>query len=169
MGPGIANVFSSITNKMERHTIYLFFVKCSTCFRRFLRPSSGAQNCIYCIGYLVNPLLLPATIVAGSSKGLTRYPMQYIQFWALDDGRRNRLKHVEHFTKNKQIVWRCILLVILENNINSTRHLSSNTRTSLGYWAVYVFSFFGFRHFDNTTGPLLAQGQLKITKFLHFK
>ena len=27
------------------------FINCSTCFRRFLRPSSGAQNCTYSIGY----------------------------------------------------------------------------------------------------------------------
>jgi len=37
--------------------------------------------------------------VAGSSKGLTKYPMLYIQFWAPDDGRRNRLKYVERFTE----------------------------------------------------------------------
>ena len=58
----------------------LIFVKCSICFRRFLRPSSGAQNCIYSIWYFVKPLLLPATVVAGSRKGLTKYPMLYIQF-----------------------------------------------------------------------------------------
>jgi hypothetical protein len=28
-----------------------------------------------------------------------KYPMLHIQFWAPDDGRRNRLKHVEHFTE----------------------------------------------------------------------
>jgi len=28
------------------------YYRCSTCFRRFLRPSSGAQNCIHSIGYL---------------------------------------------------------------------------------------------------------------------
>ena len=28
------------------------YYKCSTGFRRFLRPSSGAQNCIHSIGYL---------------------------------------------------------------------------------------------------------------------
>ena len=39
-----------------------------------------------------------STIVAGSSKGLTNYPMLYIQFWAPDDGWRNRPKYVEHFT-----------------------------------------------------------------------
>jgi hypothetical protein len=27
---------------------------------------------------------------------LNKYPMLYVQFWAPDDGRRNRLKHVEH-------------------------------------------------------------------------
>ena len=32
---------------------------------------------------------------------ITVWQMLYIQFWAPDDGRRNRLKHVEHFTKNK--------------------------------------------------------------------
>ena len=54
MGPCIANLFSNITNKMQRYTVYLFIsVKCSTCFRRFLRPSSGAENCIYSIGYFV--------------------------------------------------------------------------------------------------------------------
>ena len=74
-------------------------MKCTTCFRRFLRPSSGAQNWIYSIGYFVKPLLLPATVVAGSSKGFTKYPMLYIQFWTPDDGRRNRQKHVEHFTE----------------------------------------------------------------------
>jgi hypothetical protein len=30
----------------------IYYYKCSTCFRRFLRPSSGAQNCIQSIGYL---------------------------------------------------------------------------------------------------------------------
>ena len=29
-------------------------------------------------------------------KKLDKYPMLCIQFWAPDDGRRNRLKHVEH-------------------------------------------------------------------------
>jgi hypothetical protein len=30
---------------------------------QFLRPSSGAQNFIYSIGYFVKTLLLPATVV----------------------------------------------------------------------------------------------------------
>ena len=51
-------MYSSTTNKMQLYTIFfaiclfsklamVFLIKCnlcSTCFRRFLRPSSGAQN-----------------------------------------------------------------------------------------------------------------------------
>ena len=84
------------------HNLFIS-VKCSTCFRWFLRPLSGAQNCICSIGYFVKPLLLPATVVAGSSKGLTQYPLLHIQFWAPDDGRRNHLKHVEHFTEMNKL------------------------------------------------------------------
>ena len=51
-------------NQQDATLYYLFIsVKCCTCFRRFLRHSSGVQNCIYSIGYFVKPLLLPATVV----------------------------------------------------------------------------------------------------------
>ena len=42
-----------------------------------------------------------STIVAGSSNGSTKYSMLYIQFWAPDDGRSYRLKHVENFIEKK--------------------------------------------------------------------
>ena len=94
-------------------------MKCSTCFRRLLRPSSGAHNCIYSIGYhvFIAPdfcicflqfcfdvsVLLCFICLFGINKfhvhGSTNYPMLYIQFWAPSDGRRNCLKHVEHFTE----------------------------------------------------------------------
>ena len=102
------------------HNLYIS-VKCSKCFIPFLRPLSGAQNCIYSIGYLVKLLLLPATTIAGSCKGLIKYPMLYIQFWAPDDGRRNRLKHVEHFAEiNKLLnVASCWLYLEIHENIRS--------------------------------------------------
>jgi hypothetical protein len=34
---------------------------------------------------------------SGSSKQLDIHPMLCVQFWAPDDGRRNRPKHVEHW------------------------------------------------------------------------
>jgi hypothetical protein len=49
IGPCIVNVFPSITNKIELYDSFIS-AKCSTCFRRILRPSSGAQNCAYSIG-----------------------------------------------------------------------------------------------------------------------
>ena len=84
------------------HNLFIS-VRCSTCFRLFLCPLSGAQNCVYSIRYIVKPLLLPATTVSGRSRGLTKYQMLYIQFWAPDDGRRNRLKHVEHLTEINEL------------------------------------------------------------------
>ena len=36
--------FLSITKKMQRYTISFIPCQCSTCFRRFLHPSSGAQK-----------------------------------------------------------------------------------------------------------------------------
>jgi hypothetical protein len=39
-------------------------------------------------------LLLPLAVAASK---LVIYQMLFVQFWAPDDGRRNRLKHVEHW------------------------------------------------------------------------
>jgi len=36
---------------------FIYFYKCFTCFRRFLRPSSGAHNCTYSFRYF-QPILL---------------------------------------------------------------------------------------------------------------
>jgi len=70
-------------NKKDATFLNLFIsVRRSTCFRRFFRPSSGAQNCTYNFRYL-------------SDKYLTLY----VQFWAAVDGRKNRLKHVERLTE----------------------------------------------------------------------
>jgi hypothetical protein len=40
---------------------------------------------------------VPLTHDSGKKqKKLNKYPMLCIQFWATDDGQRNRLKHLEH-------------------------------------------------------------------------
>jgi len=55
-------------NQQDATFLNLFiYVRRSTCFRRFFRPSSGAQNCTYSVRYLSDP----AGLVAGSSNGLT--------------------------------------------------------------------------------------------------
>ena len=67
--------YISTTNNMP-HFLNLFIsVNCSTCFRRFLCPSSGAQNCTYSIRYCqINTAACAAimdVITAGSGIGLT--------------------------------------------------------------------------------------------------
>jgi len=51
MGLCIVSVFKHNQQDATLHND-IYYYKCSTCFRRFLRPSSGAQNCIHGIGYL---------------------------------------------------------------------------------------------------------------------
>ena len=63
------------------HNLFIS-VRRSTCFRRFFRPSSRAQICIYSVRYLSD-----------------QYLTLYVQFWTPDDGRKNRLKHVERLTE----------------------------------------------------------------------
>ena len=65
----------------------------------------GTLSNLYCYLPLSWESSNSSMTVAGSSKGLTKYPMLYIQFWAPDDGQRNRLKYVEHFTKNSDTLY----------------------------------------------------------------
>jgi hypothetical protein len=48
------HIFRIFKYNQQDATLYnvFIYVKCSTCFRRVLRLSSGAQNCIHSIGYL---------------------------------------------------------------------------------------------------------------------
>jgi len=52
---------------MQRFLDLFISINCSTCFRRFFRPSSGAQNCTYS----TQLRSISSTIAAGSSIGLT--------------------------------------------------------------------------------------------------
>jgi hypothetical protein len=47
---------NSLKHKQQDATLYniLYYCQRSTCFKRFLRPLSGAQNCTYSVGYLSN-------------------------------------------------------------------------------------------------------------------
>jgi len=75
VAPCIANIFSEY-NRQDAMFLNVFIsVRRSTCFRRFFRPSSGAQNCAYSVRYL------------------------YVEFWAPDDGRKTRQKHAEGLTE----------------------------------------------------------------------
>jgi hypothetical protein len=47
-----SQVYPPKYNQQDATFLDLFiYINCSTCFRRFLRPSSGAQNCTYSVWY----------------------------------------------------------------------------------------------------------------------
>jgi hypothetical protein len=61
MGLYIVNVF--FKHNQQDATLYniLYYCQCCTCFRRFLRPSSGAQNCTHSIWYMSSLLATTAS------------------------------------------------------------------------------------------------------------
>ena len=73
---------------MQRFLDLFISINYSACFRRFLRPSSGAQNFTYSVRYS------QTNTAACCYRG---WDVEYVQFCDPDDGRRNRLKHVEQF------------------------------------------------------------------------
>jgi len=113
MGLCIANIFVEYNHQDAAFLNLFISVICSTCFRQFFRPSSGAQNCIYSVRYLSEQYC--CLLSAGSSN---KYLTLYVQFRAPDDGRKNRLKHVEHLTEINKL-----------RNVTSCWLYSTNTST----------------------------------------
>ena len=110
----------STTNKMQHFLDLFISINCCTCFRRFLRPSSGAQNCTYSVRYcqtntaaIVDEMELSSISSTVAAVLVWQYLTLYVQFCAPDDGRRNRLKHVQQFTEIDRSRKCCILLVVL--------------------------------------------------------
>ena len=90
MGPCIANVFLSITNKMQRYTSYLFLWNAlhvsggSSAHHQELKNCQIFSATCHCRGRDFHPLhnsgRISSTTVAGSRNILTKYTMLYIQF-----------------------------------------------------------------------------------------
>ena len=68
---------------MQRVFIYLYWR--STCFRRFLRPSSGAHNCTYSFRYCQPILLLAAFMDEIHPPPIIRSTLLYIQLQVLSN------------------------------------------------------------------------------------
>ena len=73
IGPCIANIFAEYNQQDATFHKLFISVRRSTCFRRFFRPSSGAQNCTYSDRYLSDRYyhLLLAWLATDSGIGLT--------------------------------------------------------------------------------------------------
>ena len=91
-----------ITNYSQQDANFLEFIyfwRRSTCFTRFLRPSSGAHNCTCSFRYCQLILLLAPTVVAASSSIGWQYLKLYVQLCAPDDGGRNPPETCRAFVK----------------------------------------------------------------------
>jgi hypothetical protein len=62
MGPSIVNVFFQVYQQDATLYNILYYCQCSTCFGRFLRSSSGAQNCTHSIWYISSLLVATASV-----------------------------------------------------------------------------------------------------------
>ena len=56
------NLTINYSQKDTKFLEIIYFYRRCTCFRRFLRPSSGARNCTYSFRYCQPILLLAATV-----------------------------------------------------------------------------------------------------------
>jgi hypothetical protein len=92
----------------------LYCCQCCTCFRWLLRPSSGAQNCTHSIWYM-------SSLLAPTASKLDIYQMMCVQLSAPDNGRRNRLKHVEHWQQYRILCNVASCWLYLKEYINDTR------------------------------------------------
>jgi len=100
---------------------FIYFCMTIYMFQTGFPPIIGGSKLHIQRQAFVRLLLLPAAslarLVAGSSNGLT----QYVQFWAPDDRRKNRLKHVERLREINKLWNVCILLVVLCEYISDAR------------------------------------------------
>ena len=56
------NIITNYSQQDATFLEFIYFYRRSTCFRRFLRPPSGARNCTYSFSYCQPILPLDATV-----------------------------------------------------------------------------------------------------------
>jgi len=124
--PATATIFQTLlwVQPTRRRVTKFISVRRSTSFRRFFHLPSGVQNCSYNVKYLSDRYCY-LLVAAGSSNGL------YVQFWAPDDGRKNRLKYVEGLTEINKL-WHvaswlyCANILAMHGTMNVNLHDSFN-------------------------------------------
>ena len=87
-------ILLSITNKMQRYTIFFITVNALHVSGGFSAHHQELKTVHTISGMYQSCLLLPLAVAASK---LDIYQMLRVQFWAPDDGWRNRLEHVEHW------------------------------------------------------------------------
>jgi len=130
---------------MQRFLDLFISINCSTCFRRFLHPLSGAQNCTYSVRYCQTNTAACRyrgwDLIHDSSRQQYWFDNTlYVQFCAPDDGRRNCLKHVEQFIKINRSRKRCILLVVLQRYTCDARTYERQNKKEVVCLVAYLFA-----------------------------
>ena len=99
ISPRIANIFAEYNQQDATFHNFFISVRRSICYIRFFCPSSGAQNCTYSVRYLSDQYWYLLLAWPSVSYWSDKYLTLYVQFWAPDDGRKNRLEHIERLTE----------------------------------------------------------------------
>jgi hypothetical protein len=117
------NIFAEYNQQDAMFHNLFISARRSTCFRRFFRPSSGAQNCSYSVRYLSD-----------------RYLTLYMQFWAPDDGRKTRLKRVERLAEINKLWNAASCFLYSANNLVSLYSRAPFSDVSPSLYDTYIFS-----------------------------
>ena len=115
-GDHVVNNFVS-TSKLQpiwcNISWFIYFYIRSTCFRRFLRPSSGAYNCTRSFRYC-QTILLPLVVVDETAVLVDNTRSCVYSYVLLMMG-RGTAWNKKSACRNKWIEKRCILLVVIWN------------------------------------------------------
>ena len=99
IGLCIANIFARVQPTRRNLSRFIYFCKTLYMFQKVFPSIIRSSKLHIQRQVFVRPLKLPAAglarLAAGSSNGLRLY----VQFWAPDDGRKYRLKHVQRLTE----------------------------------------------------------------------
>jgi hypothetical protein len=89
---------------MQRYTIFFIIVNALHVSCGFSAHHQELKKCTHSIGYMSSLFAATASVgeleltLAVAASKLDIYPLLCVySFWAPDDGRRNRLKHVQHW------------------------------------------------------------------------
>jgi len=133
---------------MQRFLDPFISINCTTYFRRFLRPSSGAQDCTYSFRYYQTNTAACWYLIPDRSRQqywvVRHYLTIHVHFCAPDDGRRNRLKHVEQFieinrSRKRLHLVGCTLEIYLRCTDMWTSNLNVKNNGYFTWRRIYIF------------------------------
>ena len=101
IGPCIANIFSEYNQQDATFLKCIYFCKTLYMFQTVFLSIISSSKLHIQRQVFVRPIPLPAARQASSRQQYwsDKYLTLYVQFWAPDDGRKNRLKYVERLTE----------------------------------------------------------------------